>query len=102
MKPAALKLRDFIADIPIRTPAIRFVSSVTGVHESSPDTIRDLIWKQVYSPVRWTEVMETLGPVRAIEAGPGNILQGMAKRTEGAPDVSTAATLEQAKGLALI
>ena len=102
MKPSALKLKEFIADTPLRTPAIRFVSSVTGAHESSPEVIRELLWRQIYSPVRWTKVMETLGPVRAIEAGPGNTLQGLAKRTEDAPVVSSAATLEQAKGLALI
>ena len=102
MKPAALKLRDYLDAVPLRSPALRFVSSVTGAHETGPETIKELLWKQLYSPVRWTDVMATLGPVRAIEAGPGKVLQGLAKRTDDGPEVSGAGTLEQAQALALI
>ena len=102
MKPAALKLRDSLEGVSLHEPEIRFVSSVTGAHESDPRTIKELLWKQLYSPVRWTDVMKTLGPVRAIEAGPGTALQGLAKRTDDAPEVSAAGTLEQAQALALV
>ncbi|MDK1021003.1 MAG: ACP S-malonyltransferase [Candidatus Hydrogenedentes bacterium] len=102
MKPAALELRDYLDRVTLCEPAIRFVSSVTGAHESDPGTIKELLWKQLYSPVRWTEVMETLGPVRAIEVGPGKVLQGLAKRADDAPEVSVAGTLEEAQALALI
>ncbi len=99
MKPAALELRDYLDGVSLREPKIRFVSSVTGAHESDPQTIKELLWKQLYSPVRWTEVMETLGPVRAIEAGPGKVLQGLAKHTDDAPEVSLAGTFEEAQAL---
>lgn len=102
MKPAALELKEYLKSITLRRPKIRFVSSVTGAQESDPATIKELLWKQLYSPVRWTKVMETLGPVRAIEAGPGKTLQGIARRIENAPEVSSAGTLEQARELALI
>ena len=102
MKPAALKVRDYLAEVPLKRPALRFVSSVTGAHETEPETIKELLWKQLYSPVRWTDVMATLGPVRAIEAGPGRVLQGLAKRIDDAPEVSVAGTLEEAQALALI
>lgn len=102
MKPAALKLRAFLDKVAISRPELPFVSSVTGAHESDPDTIRELLWKQLYLPVRWTDVMETLGPVQAIEAGPGTILQGMAKRAEDAPKVSPAGTMQQTESLTLI
>lgn len=102
MKPAALLLRDYLEDVAIADPKLRFVSSVTGAHETDANTIRELLWKQLYSPVRWTEVMETVGEVKAVEAGPGNVLQGLAKRMDGAPDVSLAGKLEDIEKLALI
>jgi len=102
MKPAALELREYLKPLTLREPRIRFVSSVTGAHESDPATIKELLWKQLYSPVRWTEVMATLGPVKALEAGPGKVLQGIAKRIEDAPDISGAGKLEQVQEIALI
>ena len=102
MKPAALKLKDYLDAVPLRRPALCFVSSVTGAQETEPETIKELLWKQLYSPVRWTDVMAALGPVRAIEAGPGKVLQRLAKRMDDGPEVSGAGTLEQAQALALI
>ena len=102
MKPAALQLRGFLEPITIKPPALRFISSVTGCHESDPQVIKELLWKQLYLPVRWTDAMTALGPVRALEVGPGNVLQGIAKRMEDAPEVSPAGTLRQAEQLALI
>ena len=46
---------------------------------------------QITSPVRWTETMQALvadGPVTLIEAGPGAVLTGLAKRVEGATAVA--------------
>ena len=43
--------------------------------------------------------MQQVGPVGAIEVGPGRVLQGIAKRMEGAPDVALAGTLEAANAL---
>lgn len=102
MKPAALILQQFLEDVTIAAPTLDFVSSVTGRREDNPDTIRELLWKQLYSPVRWTDVMETLGTVQGIETGPGTVLQGLAKRTDGAPEVSAAGTLEQANAIEVL
>lgn len=41
---------------------------------------------QITSPVRWTETMLALaddGPVTLVEAGPGNVLVGLARRIDG-------------------
>jgi [acyl-carrier-protein] S-malonyltransferase len=99
MKPASDQLRSFLEPISMSKPGLRFVSSVTGKEESDPAVIRDLLWKQLYSPVRWTDVMETVGGAEAVECGPGKVLQGIAKRIDGAPAVSLAGTLEQAGAL---
>jgi [acyl-carrier-protein] S-malonyltransferase len=80
-------------------PEHPFISSVSGRQESDPDTIRDLLGRQICAPVRWTDVMLAMGCGQAIEVGPGKVLQGIAKRIEGAPAVALAGTLEEANSL---
>ena len=83
----------------ISPPKHPFVSSVSGKRESDPDTIRDLLGRQICAPVRWTDVMLAMECEQAIEVGPGKVLQGIAKRIEGAPAVVLAGTLEEANTL---
>ena len=50
------------------------------------DAIRTRLIAQITSPVRWTETMEALaadGVTTLIEAGPGSVLSGLAKRVDG-------------------
>ena len=73
----------------MQAPTIRFISSVSGREERDPEAIHALLCDQICAPVRWTDVMHAVGAdTPAIEAGPGRVLQGLAKRTEGAPTVS--------------
>ncbi len=97
MRSAAEQFGEIVAEAPISKPKTRFISSVSGQEESDPDRIKELLARQIDSPVQWTKVMQTLGPVPALEAGPGNVLAGLAKRMDGAPIVSPAGTLEHAR-----
>lgn len=99
METAADRFRRALADVAFRPPAVRFVSSVTGGDVTDPEEIRDLLGRQITAPVRWTDVMRTIGPVPAVEVGPGRVLQGLAKRMEGGPQVETAGTIESADAL---
>jgi [acyl-carrier-protein] S-malonyltransferase len=48
--------------------------------------IRDALTRQMTSPVRWTETMQTLrgaGVETLVEAGPGTVLKGLARRVAG-------------------
>lgn len=96
MKPAATQFAEYLKNVRLTTPDCAFVSSVTGHEESDPDHIRNLLAQQLYEPVRWTQVMEYLGPIKAVETGPGNVLQGLARRTSNAPEIAPAGTLDQA------
>ena len=100
MKPASEQFSEFLEPILFASPTVTFISSVTGMEESNPDTLRTLLWKQLFSSVRWTDVMQTIGAVPAIEVGPGAVLKGLAKRTEDAPSVVSAGTLDSANALA--
>lgn len=90
MRPAAEEFAAVLAGVTFHTPTVPFVSSVTGCPVESPDVIRALLAEQLYSPVRWTDVMANVGQNAAIEVGPGNVLKGLAKRIEGAPLVHSA------------
>ncbi len=99
MKRASELLRPLLNSLTIRPPACTFVSSVIGEEVSDPDLIRLHLGWQLYSPVRWTDVMATLGPIEAIEAGPGNVLQGLARRMPKAAHVHSAGTWAQIQTL---
>lgn len=87
MGPAAEEFARTLAHIPFKTPTIPFISSVTAARATDPEAIRALLADQLYSPVRWTEVMAEIGPQDALEVGPGNVLRGLARRMDGAPVV---------------
>ncbi|MCP4639413.1 MAG: ACP S-malonyltransferase [bacterium] len=99
MREAQRTFTAVLDTIDIRPPATRFVSSVSGKDESDPDAIRTLLSEQICNSVRWTDVMACLGTIEAIEVGPGRVLQGLAKRTDGAPSVRLAGTLDAADAL---
>ena len=100
MKPAAAALACFLEDIPLAAPEIPFLSSVSGQFEKDPGRIRFLLAEQLYQPVQWTLVMEHLSGGAALEVGPGNVLQGLAKRMPGGPTVRTASTPAQCREFA--
>lgn len=85
MRPAAELLRSKLADVAFRMPEIPVLHNVTAEPAAGPDQIRDLLVQQLYSPVRWVEVVRRLagaGAVTLIEAGPGKVLSGLAKRID--------------------
>jgi [acyl-carrier-protein] S-malonyltransferase len=96
MEPAARAFEDALRSADIADPQCRFVSSVSGEPATTAEEIRQLLIAQICSPVRWTQVMQTIGPVKALEIGPGRVLQGLAKRMENAPKISAVGTLADA------
>ena len=99
MAAASAKFRETVQATDIRPPRTGFVSSVSGKLEAEPAQIAELLCKQIAAPVRWTEVMLSVGEVDALEVGPGNVLQGLAKRTPNAPKVRPAGKMETAETL---
>jgi len=99
MKRASELLRPLLNSLTIRPPRCRFVSSVMGEQLDDPNLIRTHLGWQLYSSVRWTDVMNVLGPVDAVEVGPGNVLQGIARRIPNAAHVRSAGTWPQVQAL---
>ena len=56
-----------------------------------PSEIRNLLFEQVTSPVRWDESVKNMsadGATKFIEVGPEKVLQGLVKRTVASAEVS--------------
>lgn len=100
MDEAAHALAQYLKHIPIQPPCVPFLSSVTGTYEEDPEAIRILLAEQLVRPVRWTDVMARLAGQTAIEAGPGAVLRGLAKRMPDAPEIRAADTPEACEELA--
>jgi [acyl-carrier-protein] S-malonyltransferase len=87
MQPAGEQLAEVMRSIQVSAPEIPVVHNVHAATESDPEAIRQLLVKQIHSPVRWTECMQTMissGASRFVECGPGKVLGGLARRIDRA------------------
>jgi len=85
MRPAAERLAERLAAIEIRLPEVPVLHNVSVVRAADPDTLRELLIRQLYSPVRWVETIQAVvgeGVRTAIECGPGKVLTGLNKRID--------------------
>jgi [acyl-carrier-protein] S-malonyltransferase len=67
-----------------------FWSPVDCNPHAEPEAIRDLLTKQLTSPVRWTDLIRklaTAGATRFVECGPGKVLTGLNRRIEKRPEI---------------
>lgn len=92
MEPARIELADAISKINIKTPICPIYQNVSGNPFTDPDKIKENLILQLTSPVRWTQTVLNMvknGATEFIEVGPGNVLQGLAKKI--APEVEVSA-----------
>lgn len=85
MKPADEQLAQALAGVAIRPPRIPVWSNVDAKPHTAPEEIRDLLVRQVLSPVRWEETIRGLlaaGVDKFYEIGPGRVLAGLLKRIQ--------------------
>ena len=85
MKPAEGQLAAALADVPMRKPRIPVVSNVDARPHDDPEDIREILIRQVHSPVRWEDSMHYLlgqGFDRFYEVGPGRVLRGLLRRID--------------------
>jgi len=83
MNPAAEKLTDTLATIEISTPATTVLHNTDVESHQLMANIKLALAKQLYTPVRWTETIESFaakGVNTVVECGPGKVLSGLTKR----------------------
>lgn len=100
MKPAADKLAIALEALVFHTPEISVINNVDVIAETDANKIKDALIRQLYCPVRWTEIvvkMAAQGINLQIEAGPGKVLSGLARRIDknfSAQAINDTASLE--------
>lgn len=91
MEPAREKLSKAIEETPFRPPVCPIYQNVTAKPATDPVEIKANLLKQLTSPVRWTATVQNMvadGAARFVEIGPGNVLQGLVKRTAADVNIS--------------
>jgi [acyl-carrier-protein] S-malonyltransferase len=90
MRPAADRLRERLAGLQVHAPRVSVLAFDAGLHDS-PDAVRDGLYRQLFNPVRWSAIMRSMigeGVSHVVEAGPGKVLSGLARRAEGGKALS--------------
>ena len=85
MRPAAERLRAQLQHVKIATPRVPVLHNADVQSHPDPAAIRTALAKQLHTPVRWVETVQTLkgaGIQRVIECGPGKVLTGLGKRID--------------------
>ncbi len=93
LKPAADKLRAYLANVGVQAPAIPVLHNVDAQAARGVDGVRVALAQQAASPVRWTETVQEFvaaGVTTIVECGPGQVLTGLCRRI--APDLTVMPT----------
>jgi [acyl-carrier-protein] S-malonyltransferase len=90
MEPAARRLGEALGSIEIGALATPVVTNVEAMPNADRARVKDLLVRQVTSPVRWEATVRFLGGAgvrRVVEVGPGTVLAGLVKRIDKSIDV---------------
>lgn len=97
MREAADAFREPLRTARFRTPRVPVVSNVNADFHTDSDSIRDLLYRQIFSPVRWQACVERMmreGVDEFWEIGPNRHLAGMLKKINRGAKVANLGTLE--------
>ena len=86
MEPARAELAEGIAKAQFSIPVCPVYQNVTAMPSTDPEEIKANLLAQLTAPVRWTQSVRNMiadGASEFIEVGPGNVLQGLVKKTGG-------------------
>jgi [acyl-carrier-protein] S-malonyltransferase len=80
MANAAAGLKRALAEVSIQPARIPVIANASAASVTEPEAIRESLYRQLESPVRWEESMRALlaspGPP-FLEVGPGKVLRGL-------------------------
>ncbi|MFA7350153.1 MAG: ACP S-malonyltransferase [Methylotenera sp.] len=83
MRPAAIKLAEYLKSVTVNTPKIPVLHNADVAAYNDSDQIKDALVRQLHSPVRWVETVQAVyaqGVTLSAECGPGKVLSGLTKR----------------------
>lgn len=85
MEPAAAEIRAALEPVSLRPPRFPIAENVVGRLVTDVGELRELLVRQVVSPVRWADCVGALvaaGATTIVEAGPGGVLTRLQKRID--------------------
>jgi [acyl-carrier-protein] S-malonyltransferase len=85
MAAAAAEFEKALTGVAFGNPSCPVICNVTAKGETNGQTIKNLLVKQLVSPVRWVDsvlYLKGLGITAALEVGPGAVLQGLVKKID--------------------
>ena len=83
MEPADTRLAEALESVTFSTPEIPVISNVDAQPHTDPAELKDILIRQVLSPVRWEDSLRSMldqGIDEFYEIGPGKVLTGLLKR----------------------
>lgn len=96
MRPAAEAFRGDLEAVAFHAPGIPVLQNFGLRAETSPESIRENLIAQIYSPVPWVDTVRNFrdrGVSLVYEIGPGKVLCGLVKRI--APDLAVLAVNDE-------
>lgn len=95
LSETASKFTDILQQANFVTPEVAVISNVDLTIYDSAEQIKDLLAKQLYSPVQWVKTIQLIGQddgiAEIVECGPGKVLTGLVKRIDKSLRVDQAA-----------
>lgn len=85
MRPAAQEMQKQLDQTTLQAPNIPVLHNVDAKHHDDISAIKTILVKQLYSPVRWVDTVQTLAAANVThiaECGPGKVLAGLNKRID--------------------
>ena len=102
MSPAGSRLSKELESTSISRPGVPVVANIHARYVREPEEIRVSLAKQLDSPVRWYQSIQTLiqdGFNQFYEIGPGKSLAGLMKRIDATQEMRSIDTVEAFKNL---
>jgi [acyl-carrier-protein] S-malonyltransferase len=97
MAPCAEEFAAFLEPFMFSDTKCPVIANVTAQPEVSGAALKGLLVRQLTSPVRWVESMTNLAAMdhgTCLEAGPGNVISGLARKCDSRLNVVPCATVE--------
>jgi [acyl-carrier-protein] S-malonyltransferase len=76
-------LQAYLDNVSLQAPKIALLHNADVAAHADSDAIKAALVRQLYSPVRWVETVQSIyatGINLAAECGPGKVLAGLTKR----------------------
>jgi [acyl-carrier-protein] S-malonyltransferase len=104
MQVAADQMASVLAGVRFSAPKCPVIANVTAKPETDESLLKELLVRQLVSPVRWVDSMVALsdmGALQCVETGPGSVLKGLVRKCSSLLNVVAADTVSNISSLVL-